>query len=217
MSGHRRYFYPVWLRLWHWLNAALFLSLIFTGINLQYASVSAPTMDFRIAVLVHNVSGIALSLNYLLFFSMNIVTGNGRQYLPRLDRLLENMIVQSRYYLIGIFRGEPHPFETTPARKFNPLQQVSYLLIMYAAVPGVIITGWALLVPDVLVRQIFGLSGLTLTDLTHTVIGFLLSMFMFGHIYLATTGETATSNFKAMLTGWHDDARETEKARRLNP
>lgn len=217
MSGPRRYFYPAWLRFWHWLNAALFLGLIVTGVSLQYASASVATLDFRTAVIVHNVCGIALTLNYMLFLALNIMTGNGRQYVPHLNRLVENLTVQSRYYLVGIFRGEPHPFETTPAHKFNPLQQVTYLMIMYVVVPGAIITGWALLVPDILVRQIAGLSGLTLTDLTHTVIGFFLSLFMFGHIYLATTGETVTSNFEAMLTGWHEDAHDPKKTRRNHP
>ncbi len=217
MGIHRRYFYPLWLRLWHGLNAALFLGLIFTGLNLQYASASAANLDFRTSIMIHNVCGIALSLNYLAFVALNAATGNGRQYLPRLKSIVGDMLLQARYYLFGIFRGDPHPFETTPQRKFNPLQQVTYLLIMYAVVPGAIITGIGLLVPDILVRQVFGLSGLTLTDLTHTVIGFILSLFLLGHLYLATTGATPTANFKAMLTGWHEDAHEPETTRGTDP
>ncbi len=203
MNYHKEYYYPLWLRIWHWLNALLFLSLIFTGINLQYASVTAPIIKFKNALLIHNASGIILTLNYLFFFTLNIITGNIKQYIPSVKNFLSKLIIQARFYLSGIFNKEDHPFETNKNQKFNPLQQITYLKIMYLALPLMIITGWALLFPEFLIKQIFGISGLTLTDIVHTVDGFLLSIFMFGHIYLATTGTTVASNFKAMLTGWH--------------
>jgi thiosulfate reductase cytochrome b subunit len=79
---------------------------------------------------------------------------------------------------------------------------------MYIAIPLILISGWALLFPEFIINQIWGISGLTLTAIFHTSIGFLLSIFMIGHIYLATTGTTILSNFKAMITGWHE---HTEK------
>jgi thiosulfate reductase cytochrome b subunit len=74
---------------------------------------------------------------------------------------------------------------------------------MYIAVPLIIISGWALLFPEFIIDRILGMPGLTLTAVFHTSIGFLLSIFMIGHIYLATTGTTVLSNLKSMITGWH--------------
>ena len=204
MKNNREYFYPVWLRTWHWLNALLFFSLIFSGINLQYANIKSPILDFQHSVLMHNISGITLTINYIFFFIFNISSGNYKQYLPKLKGIFKRLIIQTKFYLSGIFKEAHHPFESTKESKFNPLQQITYLKIMYIAFPLIILSGWALLFPEFILNQIWGISGLTLTAIFHTSIGFILSIFMIGHIYLATTGTTIFSNFKAMMTGWHE-------------
>ena len=38
MATKRIYLYPIWIRLWHALNALMFLVLIITGISLHYAT-----------------------------------------------------------------------------------------------------------------------------------------------------------------------------------
>ncbi len=217
MESNKEYFYPLWLRIWHWLNALLFLLLIFTGVNMQYANTKSPIIEFHSAVTLHNISGITLTINYLFFIVLDFVSGNFKQYLPKLKNFISNLMLQAKYYLNGIFKNEDHPFETSKDQKFNPLQQITYLKIMYAALPIMIISGWALLFPEVLIRQIFGISGLTLTDIVHTIGAFFLSIFMIGHIYLATTGTTVLSNFKAMVTGLsaghsHQKFEESDKA-----
>lgn len=204
MKNNQEYFYPVWLRIWHWLNALLFFSLIFSGINLQYVNTKSPIIDFQNTVLIHNISGIILTINYIFFFIFNLISGNYKQYLPMLKGILSRLLTQIRFYISGIFKNDSHPFETTKENKFNPLQQITYLKIMYIAFPLIILSGWALLFPEFIINQIFGISGLTLTAVFHTSIGFILSIFMIGHIYLATTGTTIFSNFKAMITGWHE-------------
>ena len=203
MSNNQEYFYPRWLRIWHWLNALLFFSLIFSGINLQYVNTKSPIINFQNAVLIHNISGITLTINYLFFFIMNITSGNYKQYVPRLKGIFKRLLVQIKFYISGIFQNESHPFETTKEQKFNPLQQITYLKIMYIIFPLLVVSGWVLLFPEFILDEIWGISGLTLTAIFHTSIGFILSIFMIGHIYLATTGTTIFSNFKAMITGWH--------------
>ena len=42
-----------------------------------------------------------------------------------------------------------------------------------------------------------------MTDEVGIRLGFFLSVFMIGHVYLATTGTKVASNFKSMFTGWH--------------
>ncbi len=205
---HREYFYPLWLRSWHWVNAILFLLLIFSGITLQYASVEDPFLSFDSAITIHNTCGILLTLNYLLFFLGNLATGNYKQYIPKLKGIINRLFLQAKFYLIGIFRNDPHPFHTTIDKKFNPLQQITYLQIMYVAIPIMLVTGWALLFPEFIFEDFFGESGLGLTALLHTITGFFLSLFMFGHIYLATTGTSVMSNIRAMINGWHETEQE---------
>lgn len=198
------YLYPVWTRLWHLFNALLYLLLIFTGLSMQYSNPEYPLIRFDIAVSIHNISGILLSLNYLVILAGNIFTPNGAYYKIRLKGFYKELAAQAKYYLFGIFRGEKAPYPINGERKFNPLQKISYVAVIYCLMPLVMITGWALIFPEVIfVKKMFGTSGLHLTDLLHIVVGFVLSLFMLIHIYLCTIGKPAGSHFRAMLSGWH--------------
>jgi thiosulfate reductase cytochrome b subunit len=195
--------YPRWLRFWHWINAILFFLLILSGVSMQYSDTSSLLMPFEYAIVTHNVCGILLSVVFLYYLYFNIKTRNYKQYIPQLRGAKEMYLKQMRYYLYGVFKGEPHPFETTPENKFNPLQRLTYFLIMFLAVPGIIITGWLLMFPELAPEQIMGMGGVWPMALLHITIGFFLNLFFIGHIYLATHGETATANFKSMINGWH--------------
>jgi len=198
------YLYPVWVRLWHFVNALLFLILIVTGLSLQYSSPDYTIIRFDTAVSVHNVAGILLTFNYLVIFFGNLFTRNGFYYMMRRRWIKKEIPVQARYYVFGIFKGEKAPYPINSRRKFNPLQKISYVAVLYFLMPLIFITGWALIFPNVLfMDKIFGTSSLHFTDLVHIIVGFFLSIFMFIHIYLCTIGKPAGSHFKAMLSGWH--------------
>lgn len=83
------------------------------------------------------------------------------------------------------------------------MQKFSYLLVMYIGMPALIVTGVALLYPEIIIPNVGGLSGIHLTDLVHIIVGFVLSVFMIIHVYFCTIGATPTSNFKSMIDGWH--------------
>ncbi|HOK14743.1 MAG TPA: cytochrome b/b6 domain-containing protein, partial [Candidatus Kapabacteria bacterium] len=174
-----------------------------SGVSMQYSDTSSLLMPFEYAIVTHNVCGILLSVVFLYYLYFNIKTRNYKQYIPQLRGAKEMYLKQMRYYLYGVFKGEPHPFETTPENKFNPLQRLTYFLIMFLAVPGIIITGWLLMFPELAPEQIMGMGGVWPMALLHITIGFFLNLFFIGHIYLATHGETATANFKSMINGWH--------------
>ncbi len=198
------YLYPVWVRLWHLINALLFLILIITGLSLQYSNEHFNLIRFDVAVSMHNIAGILLSVNYLVVFFGNMFTKNGMYYRMRRRWLVKEIPVQAKYYLFGIFRGEKAPFPINSRRKFNPLQKVSYFAVLYFLMPLIFITGWALIFPNVLfIDKIFGTSSLHFTDLVHIIVGFILSIFMFVHIYLCTIGKPRSAHFRAMLSGWH--------------
>jgi thiosulfate reductase cytochrome b subunit len=201
------YLYPGWVRLWHWTNALLFLTLIASGVSMHYAGAEW-LMPFPTARVVHNTAGILLTLAWLAFVVGNARTENGRHYRPRLQRLFGDVLAQTRYYLIGIFRQEPHPFPVTTAMKFNALQQLSYLGVMYGLMPLLISSGWAFLFSVYLPETLWGLGSVWVVAMAHVVTSYLLALFLLVHLYLITTGATVFANLRAMITGWH---RETDE------
>jgi len=203
MSEERIYQYPVWIRLWHMANAILCLILILTGLSMQFSDPKYPLIRFDISVSIHNITGILLICNYIFYFTGNLATVNGRQYKLN-SGIWKQLMIQFRYYLIGIFKGESAPFPITEERKFNPLQQFTYVVTMYGFVPVAFITGIALMFPDIIPTTVFAKSGLHATDLLHVFAGFCISMFMFIHIYFCTIGKSPVSNFKSIINGYHE-------------
>ena len=203
MSG-KIYLYPMWIRLWHALNAILIILLIISGISMQYTNPANPFIRFDIAVSMHNISGIILTVNYCFFLFGTFLTPNGKYYKLTFKGLINRLIKQFTYYTFGIFKHEKPPFPVTKESKFNPLQQFTYIVAMFVLVPIVFITGWALLYPEFTLKDVFGASGLSLTVIVHVIFGFFVSFFMFIHIYFCTIGATFVSNFRSMLTGFHE-------------
>jgi thiosulfate reductase cytochrome b subunit len=199
------YLYPKWIRLWHWVNALMFLVLIVTGLSMQYTDKGHAEyiVGFAKAVKWHNAAALVLVINYILFVTGNILTSNGKYYRIEKKNFTRNLIIQARYYAFGIFRKEKHPFPVTEKEKFNPLQKITYVLSMYVAFPLLIISGVGLLFPEITVKSFFGVSGLILTDILHITMGFMLSLFMVIHIYTCTLGAKPTSLFWGMITGYH--------------
>jgi thiosulfate reductase cytochrome b subunit len=188
------------------LNALLILVLIITGVSMQYTSKEGNILlvGFASSVKWHNIAAMILSFNYLIFFIGNIFTVNGRYYNIERKNFISDLVKQMRYYSFGMFKGEEHPFPVTMERKFNPLQKLSYVLIMYVAMPLVIISGLGLMFPEITVERVFGTSGLILTDILHITVGFFVSLFLVIHVYTCTLGAKPGTLFKSMLSGYHD-------------
>lgn len=197
------YLYPLWVRIWHALNLILFLLLIFSGLSLQYSSDYFAFIPFNYAVSMHNIAGIILTVAFMFYIVANRFTSNGNYYQFKLKNLPKRIVKQFKYYSFGIFKHEEPPYPITKKRKFNPLQKLSYVLVMYLMMPILIASGIALFFPDLLPARILGISGIHLIDIIHIVTGFILSIFMVIHIYFCTIGRTPWSNYKSMITGWH--------------
>jgi thiosulfate reductase cytochrome b subunit len=199
------YLYPKWLRIWHVLNALLFIILIVTGLSMQYTDLGndSYTVGFAKAVKWHNSAAMVLTANYVVFFLGNLFTRNGKYYRIRKHSFWSDLIKQGRYYAFGIFKGEKNPFPVTMENKFNPLQKFTYVLSMYVGMPLLIISGFVLLFPEIAIKEIFGTSGLVLNDVLHISMGFLLSIFMIIHVYTCTLGSKPFSLFWGMITGYH--------------
>jgi len=202
-ATEKLYFYPVWLRIWHGFNALGILTLIFTGISMQSSIESSHILGFNMIVNLHNIAGIVVTLSYFIFFIGNIITPNGKFYIVKPRGFLKRPIKQAYYYAYGMFHGMKAPYPISEKRKFNPLQKYSYIAIMYMVVPLVIITGIALLFPEIIIDKVYNFSGVFVTAVLHSAMGFFISIFLIVHLYIASIGKSPLENFKSIITGWH--------------
>lgn len=203
MSKEDLYLYPVCLRIWHGINALCIILLIITGISMQYGNLDYPLLPFKASVVVHNVSGIVVSIGYIFFVIFNHFSNNAQQYVPNYKGFIDRLILQAKYYLGGYFKGEAKPFPISMENKFNPLQRMSYITVMYIFVPLVVISGIALLYPEIIFNRVFNFGGVMLTALLHATMGFFISLFLIIHLYVASIGKHPLRNFKAMVDGYH--------------
>jgi thiosulfate reductase cytochrome b subunit len=191
--------------LWHWSQALLFIAMLVTGFELHG---SYALLGYGPAAMVHVACAAALIVIWIFALFWHVTTGEWRQYVPTTDKL-QDMI---RFYTGGIFRGEPHPFRPTRRRKHNPIQLVAYLVFNVVISPAIWISG-LLYVGFAMLGDVPGVP-LTLVALVHTAAAYAVAIFLVGHVYMITTGETVFQHLKAMLTGYErvrePEAREQE-------
>jgi thiosulfate reductase cytochrome b subunit len=197
------YMYGMYERLWHWLQTFTILGLLFTGLVIHKPDTFG-LFSFRGVVLVHNVLAAIVVINAALSLFYHLVSGEIRQFLPRPAGFFDAALQQALFYQRGIFKGERHPFEKTPDKKLNPLQQVTYFGLLNVLLPLQVITGalmWgAQRWPDLTAR----LGGLPFLAPFHTLIAWLFGAFIVGHVYLTTTGHAPLASIQAMMMGWDE-------------
>jgi thiosulfate reductase cytochrome b subunit len=198
------FLYPIWVRLWHLVNAILILILIFTGITIYFPEKESSffIMDLSKATGWHDVSAKILIISYLGFLAGNIFTGNGKYYRIEEKRFLSSLFRQLRYYLYGKFKHEKNPFPVTLENKFNPLQKLSYIFIMYIALPLIILSGVGLMLPDNVIEKMFGAEGYFLLDIMHIIMATIISLFLIIHIYLGVIASKPTAGLRGIITGY---------------
>jgi thiosulfate reductase cytochrome b subunit len=197
------YLYTRYERFWHWLQTVSIVLLIITGFEVHD---SISLFGFQTAVEVHNFVGIAWLVAFAFFAFWVFTTGEWRQYIPTTKKMLEVV----RYYLYGIFRGEPHPFPKRKEAKHNPLQRLIYLALAALLLPIQMATG--LLYWTYNSWSQWGLTFLNLKVLAiiHVAGGFAILSFVIVHIYMITTGHTIFAHTRAMVTGWEEVQEEAE-------
>ncbi|PTN07740.1 cytochrome b/b6 domain-containing protein [Mangrovibacterium marinum] len=203
MTANKLYYYPLWLRIWHGINALGILLLILTGISMNAGVYSSKFLAFNMAVDLHNVAGIVVTINYLVYFIGNLVTPNGKFYIVKPRAFFKRPVKQAYYYAWGMFRGMKPPYPLSEKRKFNPLQKYTYIVVMYLVMPCLIISGFGLLFPEIIIEKVYNVSGIFLTAVFHSALGFFISIFLIIHLYIASIGKNPLDNFKSILTGWH--------------
>ncbi len=197
------YMYEPYRRFWHWLQTAAIVILLFTGLIIHRPDIFG-VFSFRGVVSIHNVLAALLVINAVLSIFYHITTGRLKEYIPRPYGFFDDAIVQVKYYLNGIFKGQPHPFEKTPADRMNPIQKATYFAILLVLLPLQIITG-ALMWGVQRWPAVAGwFGGLPVLAPFHSLVAWLFAAFIIGHVYLTTTGSSPLAAARAMVTGWEE-------------
>ncbi len=194
------YIYKGFERFWHWTQASLILFLALTGFEVHG---SFEIFGFEKAVQFHRVASWMLIGLIIFAIFWHITTGEWKQYIPTTKKLKEQLL----YYVSGIFKGDKHPTTKTELSKLNPLQRMVYLSFKLILIPMTIISGiFYLLYKTIDQNNLVVVEDYPLGSIAfwHTLGAILLMVFLIVHVYMTTTGETPTSNIKAMLTGYED-------------
>lgn len=211
----RVYMYQAYERFWHWLQTVTILILLFTGLIIHKPAIFG-IFAFPHVVTVHNVLAAVLVINAALSLFWHVAGGEIQQYIPRPYGFFDQAIEQAKFYLLGIFRDEPHPFAKTRERHLNPLQQVTYFGILNVLLPLQIVTGALMWGVQRWPAFAGALGGLPVLAPFHTLVAWLFASFIVGHVYLTTTGPEPLGAIRAMITGW-DEVEEPGAAPRPAP
>jgi thiosulfate reductase cytochrome b subunit len=197
------YMYDVYERLWHWLQTAAILLLLFTGLIIHKPDMFG-LFSFSYVVQVHNILALLLVINAALSLFYHLASGEIKQFIPRPRGFFDQAFQQAIYYLRGIFNKEPHPFEKTRDRKMNPLQQVTYLMILNVLLPLQILTGALMWGAQRWPSLVNWFGGLPVLGPVHTLVAWTFAAFIILHVYLTTTGPEPLTGMKAMVMGYED-------------
>jgi thiosulfate reductase cytochrome b subunit len=196
----RVYMYEPYRRFWHWLQTASIVILLFTGLIIHRPDIFG-AFSFRGMVTVHNVLAVILVINAALSFFYHIATARIQEFIPRPYGFFDDAMLQAKYYVSGIFSGEEHPFEKRPDSRMNPIQKMTYFMILNVLLPLQIVTGalmWAVQKwPEIA-------GGLPLLAPFHSLIAWLFATFILVHVYMTTTGATPLEAMRAMVTGYEE-------------
>ena len=201
------YLHPLPIRIWHWVNALGFIILIVTGAQIRFGNV-LHLFSFETAVKIHSWLGFILLANYFIWLFYYLLTFKIKIYIPPVNHPIEyakKALNQAKFYGWGIMVGDENPHHSTPDNKFNPMQQVSYLMIMVALIPVQIITGLFLWDPHLFGTFVNLAGGVQIADMIHVFLWIFFSAFIIVHFYLATLGHTPMAHIIAMFSGWEEE------------
>ena len=205
-KDHELYINPLPVRIWHWLNALGFVVLILTGTHIRYADLFN-LMSFETAVKTHNWVAFAVMGNYFVWLGFYLFSDRITVYHPELNmrKFFDKAFKQMMYYGYGIFRGHKSPHKVLPHDKFNPMQSITYQIVMMLVVPVQFITGlmmWDVKRFETLIAMV---GGLNIVVTVHVLIYIFFVSFTMIHAYMGSLGKTPATHFREMFTGYEEE------------
>ena len=200
------YINPLPVRIWHWLNALGFVVLILTGTHIRYAELFN-LMSFETAIKTHNWVAFAVIANYFVWLGFYLFSDRITVYHPELNmrKFFDKAFKQMMYYGYGIFKGAKSPHEVLPYDKFNPMQSITYQIVMLLVVPIQFISGlmmWDIKRFEVPIAM---LGGLNTVVTVHVLIYIFFVSFTMIHAYMGALGNTPATHFREMFTGYEEE------------
>jgi thiosulfate reductase cytochrome b subunit len=211
VQTERIYMYESYRRFWHWLQTLSIVILLFTGMIIHRPDIFG-IFSFRGVVTIHNVLAVILVLNALLSVFYHVATDRVKEYIPRPYGFFDDAIVQAKYYISGIFKREPHPFEKRPDRRMNPIQKATYFGILNILLPLQIVTGTLMWGVQEFPAIANWFGGLPILAPFHSLVAWTFATFIVGHVYMTTTGATLLESIRAMVTGFEEVETHAELA-----
>jgi thiosulfate reductase cytochrome b subunit len=202
-STRRVHMYDAYRRFWHWLQAISIVALLLTGLIIHRPDLFA-VFSFSAVVSLHNILAALLVINAALSLFYHLATERIQEFIPRPYGFFDDAIRQTKYYLSGIFKGEPHPFDKRPDDRLNPLQKLTYFGILNVLLPLQIVTGALMWGVQKWPEVAGALGGLPLLAPFHSLVAWLFASFILAHVYLTTTGATPLEAIRGMVTGYED-------------
>ena len=196
----RVFMYGAFERFWHWTQALLILTLLFSGFNVHG---TLQVFDFELAVNIHIITAWLLMGLWVFAIFWHLTTGEWKQYIPS---SANNLIAMLKFYAIDIFMGGGHPHHKTRQSKLNPVQRMAYLSLHIAISPALWISGLLYLFYPYWDDIGIGNWNLGVMALIHTAAAFALIAFLIVHLYMSlTTSEKPFAYLKAMITGYEQE------------
>lgn len=207
-EAHKQKLYinPLPVRIWHWINALGFVVLILTGVQIRYPALFN-LMTFETAVKTHNWVAFTVIGNYFFYLGFYLFSDKITVYQPELNpkKFFDKAFRQILFYSYGIFRGEERPHKVLPHDKFNPLQSITYQIVMLLIVPVQMVTGIMMWDVKRFAVPIEMLGGIRNVDTVHVLIFIFFVSFTMVHAYMGALGHTPSAHFKEMFTGYEQD------------
>jgi formate dehydrogenase gamma subunit len=209
------YLHTLTIRLWHWINAFIVIILTITGIQLRAPGADALPRciglwvpDYTTAVSIHKYFGYALAVSFIFWVVYVILSGSFRKHYLFHPSDVPVMGRQAYYYVIGLFKGEKNPFVSTPEGKFNPLQKITYGIVMPVIILTLIITG--ILFSDIFYFRgaIENIGGVRMLDAVHVIAAYLCVLNFLVHLYMTTMGHHLLDHIKSMIVGYEEVSEE---------
>ena len=197
MTIRRVKIFSLFERFWHWSQMALIMVLLFSGFGLHGVQ---HLIGFETAVTLHTLAALLLLLLWAFSVFWLFTTKTWRHFIPTLSGMWQVL----RFYSVGIFKGEHHPYRKAYWRKHNPLQALAYLMLKILLFPLIWITGLAYL-GYFLWRDLPQASDwLTGFAYVHTGAAYAILVFVLVHVYMLTTGHSFREHLMPMINGFDD-------------
>lgn len=187
--------YPGFERFWHWSQVLLIMVLLFTGFAISGTHSAIP---FGPAVIIHSMAAGLLVVLWIFTVFWMITTGAWRQFVPRLDGMLNI----ARFYAWGVFHGEHHPYRKVLLRKHNPLQAATYFFLKWGVFSLIWLTGLMLLSFNLWAETTFHVRLFQWASGLHLWLAYVIVAFIIIHVYLLTVGHGFGTHIKPMITGY---------------